>query len=315
LKVTKSPALQGRPETSPGNQLDSFDEIRVSQTLPGFLVSCLTSFVPRSTCESSEHIALKRLALLWAQEHGFPIAAAEVSLPSFRFRLDVAAYCPGKALRVPSPAGNRSAPRHCASVGATIVFECKVSRPDYLRHARSVAKTLQDLERYTARKLRLEEVLRIHFPSIRNGDSLFPEYETLNFERPGYEDYQGVLEEIRRLSLQLHAKTKFDKLTKWRAANLHYVVAEPELFRIHELPAGWGLLLRSGETLNPVIRPVFHEVDESQRLTLLHRIALAGTRSVNVANGIPPGFPGIRPPDSRTPKLDSRQGPDCECRR
>jgi hypothetical protein len=166
-------------------------------------------------------------------------------------------------------------------VGATVVFECKVSRPDYLRHARSVVKTLEDLERFTARKLRLEEVLRIHFPSIRNGDSLFPEYETLNFERPGYEDYQDVLEEIRRLSFQLHAKTKFDKLTKWRAANLHYVVAEPELFRIHELPAGWGLLLRSGDTLTPVIRPVFQDVDESQRLTLLHRIALAGTRAVN----------------------------------
>lgn len=237
--------------------------------------------VPRTTSESEEHLTLKRLALAWAQEHGFPIAATEVSLPSFRFRLDVAGYCPGKTLRIPSPMDRRNSPRHCASIGVTAVFECKVSRPDYLRHARSLGKTLEELERFTVRKLRLEEVLRIHFPSIRNGDSLFPEYETLNFERPGYEDYQEVLEEIQRLSLQLHAKTKFEKLTKWRSANLHYVVAEPELFRIHELPAGWGLLLRAGDSLEPVIRPVFHEVDESQRLTLLHRIALAGTRAVN----------------------------------
>jgi len=237
--------------------------------------------VPRSTSESQEHLELKRLALLWAQEHGFPIAATEVSLPSFRYRLDVAAYCPGKTIRTSLPGEHRAKPRKCPSIGVTAVFECKVSRPDYLRHARSVTKTLEDLERFTARKLRLEEVLRIHFPSIRNGDSLFPEYETLNFERPGYEDYQDVLEEIRRLSVQLHAKTKFDKLTKWRAANLHYVVAEPELFHIHELPAGWGLLLRAGDSLESVIRPVFHEVDEPQRLTLLHRIALAGTRAVN----------------------------------
>jgi hypothetical protein len=228
---------------------------------------------------------LKRLALLWAQEHGFPIAAAEVTLPSFRFRLDVGGYCPGKAPRLPS-SNDRSTARKRAAIGATVVFECKVSRPDYLRHSRSVAKTLDELERFSAKKLRLEEVLRIHFPSIRNGDSLFPEYETLNFERPGYEDYQAVLEDIRRLSFQLHAKTKFDKLTKWRAANLHYVVAEPEIFRMHELPAGWGLLLRNGEQLEPVIRPVFHDVDESQRLTLLHRIALAGTRAVNAAAGL-----------------------------
>jgi hypothetical protein len=257
-----------------------------SKSFPGFLASCLNIPVPRTTCESQEHIELKRLALAWAQEHGFPIAATEVSLPSFRFRLDVAAYCPGKAPRMPSTGERRSAPRNRAAVGLTVVFECKVSRPDYLRHARSVAKTLQDLERFTAKKLRLEEILRIHFPSIRNGDSLFPEYETLNFERPGYEDYQIVLEEIRRLSFQLHAKTKFDKLSKWRAANLHYVVAEPELFRMHELPAGWGLLLRSGNALEPVIRPVFQEVDESQRLALLHRIALAGTRAANAAHGL-----------------------------
>jgi hypothetical protein len=241
--------------------------------------------VPRTTCESLEHLELKRLALLWAQEHGFPIAAAEVTLPSFRFRLDVAAYCPGKAQRAGSP-NDRSRPRNRAAVGATVVFECKVSRPDYLRHSRSVATTLGELERFTAKKVRLEEILRIHFPSVRNGDSLFPEYETLNFERPGYEDYQIVLEDIRRLSFQLHAKTKFDKLTKWRAANLHYVVAEPDLFRMHEVPAGWGLLLRKGDKLNPVMRPVFHDVDESQRLTLLHRIALAGTRAVNAAAGL-----------------------------
>jgi hypothetical protein len=241
--------------------------------------------VPSTTCESREHLELKRLALLWAQEHGFPIAAAEVTLPSFRFRLDVAAYCPGKAPHLPSP-NDRSTARNRAAIGATVIFECKVSRPDYLRHSRSVAKTLDELERFSVKKLRLEEILRIHFPSIRNGDSLFPEYETLNFERPGYEDYQSVLEEIRRLSFQLHAKTKFDKLTKWRAANLHYVVAEPELFRMHELPAGWGLLLRNGEQLEPVIRPVLHDVDESQRLTLLHRIALAGTRAVNSAAGL-----------------------------
>jgi hypothetical protein len=241
--------------------------------------------VPQTICESSEHLELKRLALLWAQEHGFPIAAAEVTLPNFRFRLDVAAYRPGKAPRATS-SNDRATPRNRTAVGATVVFECKVSRPDYLRHARSVATTLNELERFTAKKARLEEVLRIHFPSIRNGDSLFPEYETLNFERPGYEDYQVVLEDIRRLSFQLHAKTKFDKLTKWRAANLHYVVAEPEIFRMHELPAGWGLLLRNGEKLEPVIRPVFHDVDESQRLTLLHRIALAGTRAVNAAAGL-----------------------------
>lgn len=105
------------------------------------------------------------------------------------------------------------------------------------------------------------------------------EFETLNFERPGYEPYQRVLDEIRQLGNRLHANTKFDKLTKWRAANLRYVVAEASLFTAHELPADWGLLVREGEELRLVQRPVFHEIEDAQRLTLLHRIAIAATRA------------------------------------
>jgi hypothetical protein len=262
--------------------------------------------VSRQTAESPEHLQLKRLALAWAQEHGFSIAAGEVSLPSYRFRIDVAAYKPGKARRVEASANGKVCARQVPTVGLGAVFECKVSRPDYLRHARSIAKTLKELERFTVRKLRLEEVLRIHFPSIRNGDSLFPEFETLNFERPGYEDYQSVLEAIRRLSLQLHAGTKFDKLVNWRAANLHYVVAESGLFLPHELPAGWGLLIRQGTSLELSVRPVFCEVDDEQRLTLLHRIALAGTRAVNAAHGLHFEFPGrLREQTSMIPPSNS----------
>ncbi|RYD68776.1 MAG: hypothetical protein EOP84_29730, partial [Verrucomicrobiaceae bacterium] len=43
--------------------------------------------------ESEAHLGLKRLSLAWAQRHGFRIAAAEVSVPSFGgCRLDAAAY-------------------------------------------------------------------------------------------------------------------------------------------------------------------------------------------------------------------------------
>src|SRR4051812_33328156 len=41
--------------------------------------------------ESAAHRELKRLALVWAQARGFRIASAEVSLPTHRYRLDVAA--------------------------------------------------------------------------------------------------------------------------------------------------------------------------------------------------------------------------------
>jgi hypothetical protein len=173
-----------------------------------------------------------------------------------------------------------------ASVGVTAIFECKVSRPDYLRDAGSIAKTRDRLAVLGARRQCHEAILQTHYPSIRNGDSLFPEYETLDVDRPGYEAYDRVLKVVRRLSARLHAQTKFERLTQWRAANLHFLVAEPQLFAPHELPADWGLLLRNGDALELVIRPVLHQAQVAQRLLLLHRIALAGTRAANLRMGI-----------------------------
>ena len=46
--------------------------------------------------ETAAHFELKRLALIWAQENGYPICALEVSLPKCRYRADVAAYRPEK---------------------------------------------------------------------------------------------------------------------------------------------------------------------------------------------------------------------------
>jgi len=40
-----------------------------------------------SQSESAAHLELKRLALAWAQTQGYRVAAAEVTLPIYRFRL------------------------------------------------------------------------------------------------------------------------------------------------------------------------------------------------------------------------------------
>jgi hypothetical protein len=240
-----------------------------------------------SQSETAAHLELKRLALTWAQAHGYRVAAAEVSMPNYRFRLDVAGYQP-RRVRV-SVAGNaRHAPKVAwqQSIGVTAVFECKASKPDYRRDAHSMTALQERLKILHKRKTRIEEELRLFYPSIRNGDSLFQEYETLNFERPGYERYQQTILEISRFTSRLYANTKFDKLVNWAAANLFYVVAEPETVKPHELPACWGLLVRDGATLRLMAKPVLHEIAEPERLSLLHRISLAATRAVNREHGV-----------------------------
>jgi hypothetical protein len=236
-----------------------------------------------SNGETQAHRHLKRLALVWAQANGYRIAAAEVSLPNYRVRMDVAA-CRMERIREARGRTRRAVSR--PAIGVTAIFECKASASDFARDARSSKLIQEKLQSLNARRLRAEEELKIHYPSIRNGDSLFQEFETLNFERPGYERYEKIVREIRQLSARLHANTKFDRLTKYGAANLFYVVAEPGIVTSADLPCGWGLLERIGDTLVVQAKPHWHEVSENGRLAFLQRIALAGTRCVNREQGI-----------------------------
>lgn len=240
-----------------------------------------------SQSETAAHLELKRLALAWAQAHGYRMAAAEVSLPNYRFRLDVAAYRPER-IRATVHDTRLKTQRLVwqQAVGVTAVFECKASKPDFRRDARSIVATMEQLKSLHERKKRIEQELRLFYPSIYNGDSLFQEFETLNFERPGHERYRRTLDEITRLTSRLYTNTKFDQLVKWSAANLFYVVAEPETVAAHELPACWGLLVRDGAALRLVAKSVLHEIAEPERLSLLHRISLAATRAVNREHGV-----------------------------
>ncbi len=216
--------------------------------------------------ESVRHRELKRLALGWAMERGFRVAAAEVSVPNVRAVLDVA------ACRIES----RGA---AGGVTATAVFECKQSRADFIRDSRSRAALVARLAELDARRLRVEGMLRPFYLSLRHGDSLFAELDGCDFIRTGDECYLRLLAEIGRLTARLHAQTKFDDLRRWGAANLFYVVAEPELFAAHELPAGWGLLVRKDERLELTKRPVWHEIAAAKQLTLLQRTAVAASRA------------------------------------
>lgn len=237
--------------------------------------------------ESPAHLELKRLALIWAQANGYPIAACEVSLPNLRFRLDAGAYRPGTRLEARRDLrlnANRSV--RLAAIGVTAIFECKASRPDLVRDGRNAARLIERMKALTERRLTLERLLKLHYPSLRHGDGLWPEFETASYEEAEHAPYRKVRKELMTLSRQLHGQTKLETLRKWPAANLHYLVVEPDLVETHELPFGWGLLVREGARLALRMRPEWQDVEESTRLLFLHRIATAGTKATNREAGV-----------------------------
>src|SRR5205814_1303873 len=211
--------------------------------------------------ETAQRARLNQLALAWAQTHGFSACAMEVNLPRCRDRADVAGY--------------RSVPKQ---IGSTAVFECKQALCDLRRdncHSEAARRRLEAICN------RRQILVRTHYPNLHNGDSLFPEFNSENFIAIGHRGYARLVRELRTLQNRLYDCTKFEKLIRYRCANLFFIVVPEQLFRESEVPVGWGTLIESNDTLTLVGRPIWQEATADNCIRLLQRIAIAGTRGLN----------------------------------
>ncbi len=214
--------------------------------------------------ETEAHRRLKRLAVLWAQAQGYSACAVEVNLPRCRYRADVAAYR-----------------ARGAEAGTTAIFECKQVRSDLRRDNCCTATTRTRLETLSRRRHVLEKNLRVHYPTLRTGESLFPEFDGHDFAAIEHHNYGRVLAELATLQKQLRGGTKFECLTRYRSANLFFLVMPDDLFRESEVPLGWGALVEVESRLVLRVKPTWHDNSAESRLRFLQRIAVAGTRHLN----------------------------------
>ncbi|MDQ3313658.1 MAG: hypothetical protein M3505_03345 [Verrucomicrobiota bacterium] len=214
--------------------------------------------------ETEAHRRLKRLAVLWAQAQGYSACAMEVSLPQCRYRADVAGY----------RARGREA-------GTTVIFECKQVLSDLRRDNCCSSSARERLASVHKRRAVLEKHLRVHYPTLRSGDSLFPEYDSHDFAAIRHHSYGKVVREITALQNRLRGSTKFECLTRYRCANLFFLVLPNELYSEAEIPAGWGALVEADGSLQLCQKPAWHDNSAESRLRFLQRIASAGTRLLN----------------------------------
>ncbi len=222
--------------------------------------------------ETDAHRTLKRLAFNWARGSGLPLIGSEVRVPQSGFRADLAA-----------------ASRHPAGPGAVVaLFECKQSRSDLLRdHAdepsvRAAATAIAE----RVRRLRLQ--LASHLPNLRRGESLFPEFDSYDLDGIRHDTLHGLERELELLQRKLSLSTKFSRLHRYHAADYLYLVTEPGLLFPHEVPNGWGWLVRDGESLRLAEPPVRHAPTAASRLAWLEAMALSGTASCGRMLGATP---------------------------
>ena len=218
--------------------------------------------------ETLSHAGLKSLVMAWARDQGMTIAAPEVSFPHLKFRVDVAACCP--ALKAPSRVPKTSIN---SVLKAAAVFECKQARGDLIRDNKRRNLISQRLKILEARKGQLEALLQVHLPHLANGESLFPEFDSYRLREYRHEGYRKLVKQIATTKSGIIDGTKFDRLFGYRLANLHYLVVEGELVEPHEIPTGWGLLVRRGDELELASKPAWQDIHVEEQLIFLQRIA------------------------------------------
>ena len=222
--------------------------------------------------------------MVWALEAGFGLCGREIRVPASNFRADVA------ACRKPVPGS--------ALPGETALFECKQARADLLKDSRPEKETRKQLALLRDRQLELEVLLARHMPSLRHGDSLFPEYDSLDLKGFRHDTIGRVRREAESLSRRVYGGTKFDRMVRYRCADFCYLVMTEGLSAGFAPPQGWGILVVEEDRLRLDRRPVRLDADPAQRLALLASIAQKGSMRMVPALPLEGLLPEARPVNS-----------------
>lgn len=228
--------------------------------------------VSRARGETEAHQSLKRRAFDWARANGLPVAGFEVRVPRSGFRADVVA-----ASRHPT-----------GENGVVALFECKQARADFLRDETDEAGAKERLADVMQRVLHLRGLVAEHRPDLRRGESLFAEFDDYDFRGLRHETLEALEREWILLQSKLVHAVKFARLRRYQAADYLYLVTEPELISLEEVPSGWGWLVRHEDGLQLKLKPVRLETSTPTRLAWLETLAIAGCRAHRSLSGLGP---------------------------
>lgn len=231
--------------------------------------------LPDTRGESIAHRELKRLATDWARSHRLMLCGTEVRLPRSGYRADVAA----------------ATPRILSEAACTAVFECKASRADFRRDAAGELATLEEVTELRVRLAALRVAIGEHRPDLRRGEELFPQFDAIDLRGVRHATHARLTRQLRAAEVRLLEGTKFAKLARWRAATLLYLVAEPDVIAMADVPDGWGLLERAGDTLVLRLKPCVNETSAAERVAFVERIAAKAAGTVTTRR-----IPAAQPP-------------------
>ncbi len=147
---------------------------------------------------------------------------------------------------------------------------------DFLRDSGCESDVRTSHSELKRRVATLRGLLAMHLPHCRQYESLFAEYDTFDFCDWRHEGWYRLTRRLQVLESQLDHGVKFAKIARYGCVNYCYLAVDGGVVQDEsEVPMGWGLLQRSGETLEVVKTALRLDAKGVSRLKLLERIARA----------------------------------------
>ena len=147
-------------------------------------------------------------------------------------------------------------------------------------------------------------------PNLREGDTLFEEFQSWNYLATVDSEYHKCLRAIENNEYALYRGSRFEQIRRALLAEYTYLAVPERTVSVEEIAHGWGLLyISQNMEVFTVKEAVRWECPLENKLHLIHNIATANLRDVLFAHGVVPQRDG-RAVITQTPRRRRKNSVD-----
>ena len=194
----------------------------------------------------------------------------------------VSKYCADIAAFWSSPGAKR-----LMAPDKTVIVEIRRNREQCWPDCSRQEELLPLLREKKNEKASLEAMLRKTEPELKDGDTLFPEFENWNYKLTKNRAYHKCLKQLEEIEHALYKGSRFEQIRRAYVADYLYLAVPTGTVAPEELADGWGLInINPDMTAELVKKAEKWDCPERNKLHLIQHIAAACRKSLLFSLGM-----------------------------
>ena len=203
----------------------------------------------------------------------------------------------GMALNVPTRVS-----KYCADIAAfwsspavkrlmapdkTMIVEVRRNREQCWPDCSRQEELLPMLREKKDEKASIEAMLRKTEPELKEGDTLFPEFESWNYKQTKNRTYHKCLKQLEEIEHALYKGSRFEQIRRAHVADYLYLAVPAGTVSPNEMADGWGLVnIKPDMSIELVKEADRWDCPDRNKLHLIQHIAAACRKSLLFSLGL-----------------------------